>query len=289
MFAVLLADPRPEAETHAIAARLGVAGADKVLLCERPGLDAPALDATHGPALQLLAERVPPLVVLFPAGGAGLQLGAPLAARLGAAFASAADLEVSESPLPLPDSVGRLCLRRWRRDLSAYRRLDPVELERPVVAVLGAHGAPREDGTAHVEVQVIDAPAAPAPLAELESVDDEDAAVALARVLVVVDPSVGAEGLAALAARAPAGVAVVDLARVSPAALAVSTPRVLLQVTVDAAGAVNVGAPSPRTRRGLVLTGVGVDAPSTDVIWRGAGPDACAALAAALPKLAGAV
>ena len=289
MFAVLLVDPRPEAETHAIAARLGVAGADKVLLCERTGLDAPALDVTHGPALQLLAERVPPLVVLFPAGGAGLQLGAPLAARLGAAFASAADLEVSESPMPLPDSVGRLCLRRWRRDLSAYRRLDPVELERPVVAVLGAHGAPREEGTAQVEVQVIDAPAAPTPLVELESVDDEDAGVALARVLVVVDPAVGAEGLAALAARVPTGVAVVDLARVSPAALAVATPRVLLQVTVDAGGALNMAAPSPRTRRGLVLTGAGGDAASADVIWRGAGPAACAALAAALPKIAGSV
>ena len=287
----MLADPRPEEETHAIAARLGVAGADKVLLCERVGLDAPPLDATHGAALQLVAERVPPLVILFPAGGGGLQLGAPLAARLGAAFASAADLEVSESPLPLPDSVGRLCLRRWRRDLSAYRRLDPVELERPVVAVLGAHGAPREEGTPHVEVQVIDGPAAPeqARVVELESTADEDAAVALAPVLVVVDPAVGAEGLAALAARAPAGVAVVDLARVSPAALAVSTPRVLLQVQVDAGAepALALAAPSPRTRRGFVFARGGAEAPGpADVVWRGAGPDACAALAAALPKLA---
>jgi electron transfer flavoprotein alpha subunit len=288
VFAVVLADPRPETEMHAIAARLGVAGADKVLVCERPGLDAPALDVTHGAALQFVAERVPPLVVLFPAGGAGLQLGAPLAARLGGAFASAADLEVSESPLPLPDSVGRLCLRRWRRDLSAYRRLDPVELERPVVAVLGAHGAPRDEGTPDVEVQVLDAPAAPpdnARVVELESVADEDAAVALARVLVVVDPAVGAEGLAALAAGAPEGVAVVDLARVSAAALAVSTPRVLLHVGVDAG--VNLAAPSPRTRRAFVVMR---DAPSglqADVVWRGAGPDACAALAAALPKIAG--
>ena len=250
VFAVLLADPRPEAEIQGIAARLGVAGADKVLLCERAGLDAPALDATHGPALHLVAERVPPLVVLFPAAGAGLQIGAPLAARLGAAFASTADLEVSDSPLPLPDSVGRLCLRRWRRDLSAYRRLDPVELERPVVAVLGAHGAPREEGTADVEIQVIDCPSAPAAarVLELESVADEDAAVALARVLIVVDPSVGAavgaQGLAQLAAHAPPGVSVVDLARVSPAVLAVCSPRVLLHVTGDSETLV-----WPRSRR----------------------------------------
>lgn len=291
VYAVVLADPRPEAQTLAITARLGVAGADKVLLCERPGLDAPALDVTHGPALHLLAERVPPLVVLFPTGGAGLQLGAPLAARLGAAFASAADLEVSDSPLPLPDSVGRLCLRRWRRDLSAYRRLDPVELERPVVAVLGAHGAPRAEGTPDVEVQVIDGPAPPDParIVELDSVPDEDAAVSLARVLIVVDPAVGAKGLAELAARAPAGVAVVDLARVSPAALAASTPRVLLHVALgtDAALTARLAAPSPRTRLGLVLTSTaGGEAPGrSDVIWRGAGPDACAALAVALPRL----
>jgi electron transfer flavoprotein len=287
VFAVVLADPRPDEETHAIAMQLGVAGADKVLLCERPGLDAPALDATHGSALQLLAERVPPLVVLFPAGGAGLQLGAALAARLGAAFAPAADLEISESPLPLPDSVGRLCLRRWRRDLSAYRRLDPVELERPIVAVLGAHGAPREDGTPDVEVQVIDGPGTPEParVVELESLADEDAAVALARVLVIVDPSVGAEGLARLAAHAPAGVAVVDLGRVSPAALAVSTPQVLLQVGVE--DAANLVAPSPRTRLGVVLTRPGTAGGTRgDVVWRGAGADACAALAAALPRLA---
>jgi hypothetical protein len=289
VFAVVLADPRSEEETHAIAARLGVAGADKVLLCERAGLDAPALDVTHGSALQLVAERVPPLVVLFPAGGAGFQLGAPLAARLGAAFASAADLEVSESPVPLPDSVGRLCLRRWRRDLSVYRRLDPVELERPIVAVLGAHGAPREEGTPDVEVQVIDGPAPPeaARVVELESVADEDAGVALARVLVVVDPAVGAGSLEALAAAAPEGVAVVDLARVSPATLAVSTPRVLLHVGLDAT--TNLAAPSPRTRRAFVLTAGVSDATAErggDVVWRGAGPDACAALAAVLPKLA---
>src|SRR6185503_9069203 len=143
------------------------------------------LDVTHGAALQAAVDRVPPLLVLFPTGGAGPQLGPPLAVRLGAAFASAADLEVSDSPLPLPESVGRLCLRRWRRDLSAYRRLDPVELERPVIAVLGAHGTRREAGTPHVEVQVIDCPAPPAArIVEIESVPDEDAAVALAHALI---------------------------------------------------------------------------------------------------------
>ena len=65
-----------------VAARLGRAGADKVLACEGPGLGAPPLDLTHGPALYAAIERIPPLLVLFPAGGAGAQLGPGLAARL---------------------------------------------------------------------------------------------------------------------------------------------------------------------------------------------------------------
>jgi hypothetical protein len=284
VFAVVTCDPRSEEEIHRIAARLGVAGADKVLLCEGPGLDAPPLDATHGPALHTAAERVPPLLVLFPAGGAGLQLGPPLAVRLGAAFAAAADLEISENPMALPDSVGRLCLRRWRRDLSAYRRLDPVEMERPVVAILGALGPSRDEGAPDVEVQAIACAAPASRVVELESVADEDAAVALASVLVVVNPSLGPDVIGKLQAAAPPGMAVVDLERVAPAALAANAARVILGVEAAAHGA----APSPRTRVGVVLS-TSADASAfgrSDVVWRAEGPRAWDDLAAALPRLA---
>ena len=152
-----------------------------MLLCEGAGLGAPPLDATHGAALYAAVERVPPLLVLFPAGGAGRELGPGLAARLGGGFASTADLEVGEAAVPLADGVGRVFLRRWRGDRTGYRRLDPVELERPVVAILPAGGAPAELGTGDVEVEVIDCPA-PAKLGvvELASEPDEEAAVALA-------------------------------------------------------------------------------------------------------------
>jgi electron transfer flavoprotein alpha subunit len=276
VFAVVLADPRPEDEVQKLAARLGLAGADKVLLCEGAGLDAPALDFTHGPALQTAAERVPPLLVLFPAGGAGLQLAAPLAARLGAAFATAADLEVSDSPTPLPDGVGRLCLRRWRRDGGAYRRLDPVELERPVIALLGA-GAPGEVGTPDVEVQTI-ACAPPAVAVELESRPDEHAALSLAPGLVLVGAG---EALASqLAAAAPPGVAVADVARVAPAALAACTPRVVLAVEASAAAV----STSPRSRVGVAASAP-AEAPGADVVWRAEGAPAWSDLAAALPAL----
>jgi hypothetical protein len=285
VFAVVLGEARPEAELHALASRLGFAGADKVLVCEGPGLGAPPLDATHGAALHAAVERVPPLLVLFPAGDSGAQLGPALAVKMGAAFASAADLEVSQDPLPLPDSVGRLCLRRWRRDLSSYRRLDPVELERPVIAVLGTHGPLRDAGTAAVEVQVIDCPPPPAArIVELESVPDEDAAIPMARVLVVLGPSVAPELAAKLKAAAPSGVAVVEQARVSPAALAANTPRAFVGVEAPA----RVAAPSPRSRIGVVV-GAAADPAAfgrSDVVWRAADTAAWDELCAALPGLA---
>src|SRR6185437_4979763 len=88
-------------------------------------------------ALLAAVERISPLLVLFPAGGAGLALGPSLAARLGAAFAGAADVEVASGEA-LPEGVGRVFLRRWRGERATYRRLDPVEIERPVVAILPA-------------------------------------------------------------------------------------------------------------------------------------------------------
>jgi hypothetical protein len=295
VFAVVLTEPRPPDEVEKIAGRLGLAGADRVLFCEAPGLNQPALDATHGIALLTATERVPPLLVLFPAGGAGLQLGPPLAVRLGGAFAVAADIEVADSPIPLADSVGRVQLRRWRRDRSAYRRLDPVEMERPVIAILGAHGPARDVGTEHVEVDVIECPAqTPSRVVELESTPDEDAALPLARALVLLDPSLGPEAMARVTGAAPAGVTVVDLGRVSEAAVAASTPELLLCV-----GTADVPAtPSPRTRVGVVLPGGGGAAaapdaesprPAADVVWRADAAAACEELAQALPRLVAAL
>ena len=103
VFAIVMTDRHLD---DGIAARLGRAGADKVLACEGPGLGAPPLDMTHGPALYAAVERIPPLLVLFPAGGAGAQLGPGLASRLGGAFAAAADLEVGAAATPLADGVG---------------------------------------------------------------------------------------------------------------------------------------------------------------------------------------
>jgi hypothetical protein len=227
VFAIVMTERRLDDK---VAARLGRAGADKVLSCEGTGLGAPPLDLTHGPALYAAVERIPPLLVLFPAGGAGTQLGPGLASRLGGAFAACADLEIGEALTPLADGVGRIFVRRWRGDRTSYRRLDPVELERPVVAILPSGGASADRGSEEVETEVITC-VAPAKLgvAELASEVDEHAAAALASILIVVDPSLGAAALAKLSAAAPAGVIVVDAVAAAPA-IAMSVPRIVLAV-----------------------------------------------------------
>jgi len=254
---------------------LGRAGADKVILCEGAGLGAPPMEPTHGAALLAAVERVPPLLVLFPAGGAGPQLAPSLAARIGAAFAARADLVVAETDGPLADGVGRVFLRRWRADRSSYRRFDPVEIERPVVALLASGhrrdqgGRGGQGGSEDIDVEVIAcAPPVQSGFQEIVSEPDELAEVALARVLVVVDPAVGAQALARLTAEAPPGVVVVDR-KAAATAIAASVPEIL--IGVGHADLPMVG--TPRGRVGVILFGDAVLPPGAlaDVLWRAPG------------------
>ena len=249
----MLDETQVSSRSEPLADALGRAGADRVLVCEAAGLGAPPLDATHGPALFTAIERVPPIVVLFPTGGPGDELGPPLAMRLGAAYAPAVDIVLSDEAGPLADGVGRINLRRWRADRSGYRQLDPVEIERPVVAILGAHGAPRQDGTSDIDVEVITctAPAEPA-LAELASEPDELDRITQARELVVLGPGVPPEVAARLRAGAPAGVAIVD-GSTAPDVLSAASPEVLL--AAGGASAVAEVGVSPRTAIAIVELG----------------------------------
>jgi electron transfer flavoprotein alpha subunit len=262
VYAIVMSDREIDG---AVVARLGRAGADKVLLCEGSGLSGPALDATHGAALQAAVERVAPLLVLFPSGGAGMALGPSLAARIGAAFAGAADLEAIDAPGPLADGVGRVLLRRWRGRRAAYRRLDPVEIERPVVAILAAGVAAELVGDPEIDVDVI---ACAAPRANTTSVlgsePDGDARIPLARVLVAVDPALGSEAVARIAAQAPVGVAVVA-GDASAAAIAASAPEIVIAI-----GDVEISPMgTPRGRLGAILFGDGALPPrAVDVLWR---------------------
>src|SRR6185369_2718691 len=95
LLAVLPTRHLPSAELEALAQPIGTAGADKLLLCEGADLGGPPDDATAGRALDAAAARMPPALILLPAGGAGEALGPPLAARLGGPFVPAGDLVVS--------------------------------------------------------------------------------------------------------------------------------------------------------------------------------------------------
>jgi hypothetical protein len=268
----VLDEPQASSRFEPLADALGRAGADRVLVCEAAGLGAPPLDATHGPALFTATERVPPIVVLFPTGGPGDELGPPLAMRLGAAYAPAVDIVLSDEAGPLADGVGRINLRRWRADRSGYRQLDPVEIERPVVALLGAHGAPREDGTSDIDVEVITctAPAEPA-VSELASEPDELDRITQARELVVLGPGVPPELAARLRANARAGLAIAD-SSTSPDVLAAASPEVMLAAA--GAGAVAEVGVSPRTAIAVVeLDGADGGAVAAgravpDFVWR---------------------
>lgn len=288
VYALLFDEPHGALRSDALAGVLGRAGADRVLVCEGAGLGAPPLDVTHGRALFTAAERVPPIVILFPCGGPGEELGPPLAVRLGAAYARAVDFRVSEESGPLADGVGRITLRRWRADRSGYRELDPVEIERPIVALLGAHGVVREEGTPDIDVEVIAcAPAPEAPVVELDSEPDEMEAVIQARALVFLGPGVSPQVADRLRAEAPAGVVIADGAT-APRALAAASPEFLLDVG-GAGGRLDVGL-SPRARVGLIPLSREGASPAAgesarqvhDLVWDPAGADPWDELAAAL-------
>jgi hypothetical protein len=290
VYAVLLTDPLSPATLAPVVRRLGLAGADKVLVGEASGFGAPALDATHGPALHAIAERLSPIVVLFPAGGPGPELGAPLAMRLGGAFGGCSDLVLSDAAAALPDGNGRLTLRRWRGGWSGCRDLDPVEIERPVVAILGGTGvgAAVDDfgdfGEEDVELEIVSCPPPQqTAVTEVGSEPDELAALELARTLVVVDGSAGTAAARALAAAASPALAVVDGTRLRPAALAHAAPAAALFVGKQPLFAFG----SPSMRVGLVGA---ADAAvhNVDVVWAGPSTNKAAAwgeLARALASL----
>ncbi|HEY2903696.1 MAG TPA: hypothetical protein VGL59_24135 [Polyangia bacterium] len=285
VFAVLLCEALPPEILAAVASRLGRAGADKVLLGEAAGFGAPALDATHGPALHAIAERIAPIIVVFPTGGPGPELAAPLAMRLSGVFGGCSDLLLCADESPMPDGTGRVVLRRWRGTHAGCRHLDPVEIERPVVAILGACGAAVESGDGEVEVEIVTCtPPTQSAVTELSSEPDPFAEMELARTLVIVSPDAPPGTLDALAAATTPELAVVDAQKVRPAALAYAAPQMLLFVGAEVAWTFG----SPGMHVGAVTAKAQAPAAAVDAIWvtggdRGAdvGKELAAALGAA--------
>jgi len=163
LYALVLGPPRPAAAVEVLAAAAAAHGADKLLVGEVAAAVPVALDAAWGGALGRLFERIPPAIVLFPAGKAGLELGPALAARLGATYAPRCEVKVEGFGRPADSGVR---LERLRPDERSLRSLDPVGWERPIVATLGAGEPPAPRPAIEIGVEILPDPAvdlAPAP------------------------------------------------------------------------------------------------------------------------------
>ncbi|MES1165608.1 MAG: hypothetical protein ABUR63_07625 [Verrucomicrobiota bacterium] len=276
IFGVLVTAPLATSELERLAAPIGEAGADKLLLCERDDFAGAPDDATHGRALDAAVARVPPMLVLFPAGGAGVALGPPLAARLGGAFAPWCDFVTSDAEVPAPAGTGRVQLVHFRPDGRSCRRLDPIDIERPIVATLGAGRRPPPQGSLRdLEVDVVPSlgkRARPVTV-ERSRAPNPHAAFELASVLVLIGDDSDAQPLVPpgeLSRGLPPGTAVARVSDVPASVLAKCCPDVLLRIGASPTQV----ARSPRTRVVLALPIARTDtapeaaADDVDVLWQ---------------------
>lgn len=269
-FAIVVTTPLSTEQLEMLAAPIAEAGADKLLLCEAEEFSSPPDDATHGRALDAAAARVPPMLVLFPAGGTGTNLGPSLAARLGGHFAPWSDFSTTDAETPFPVGAGRIQVVHLRPDGRTRRRLDPLEIERPIVVTLGSGRCPPRTGTLRdLEVDVV---SSVRPIERVLPVEKERAPSAYAHleqanVLVLIGD--GPDGQPVMppdeiARDAPAGTVAVHASRVPRAVLAACCPDVLLKVGPSPVHT----ARSPRTRVVLMTTGETDPAPDEiDVLW----------------------
>ncbi|HEY8927052.1 MAG TPA: hypothetical protein VIU64_21865 [Polyangia bacterium] len=156
VFALVATPPLGNKSLVALSVPLAAAGADKLLLCEADEFAGPPDDAVAGRALDAAVARIPPVMVLFPAGGTGAVLGPPLAARLGAPFAPWSDFVVSDADGKALRGRGRVQVLRLRPDGRTRRRLDPAQIERPIIATVGAGRCPAPSGSErNLEIDVL--------------------------------------------------------------------------------------------------------------------------------------
>jgi electron transfer flavoprotein alpha subunit len=264
VYAVIATGPTPEAAIEAHGRALGQAGADRILCCSDAAMGGPLLDAAVGPFLAGLAQRLRPVLTLFPAGAVGPALGAPLAMRMGGLFHPRASLEVVRD-----GGSARLAVRRFRGD-GAVRTLDVGSAHgRPTVASLPAGVEPGPRGAPAVEVEMLPYVAGGEPaVRELSSEPDDAEAVELAPVLLAVSGEVKPAELAALRSAAPPGAVVVREGE-RPPGLDVACPARMLVAGKAATAAIVRRTLAPATR--VAVAGgktAEKDLGRIDVVWR---------------------
>jgi electron transfer flavoprotein alpha subunit len=155
VYALLALGPTTSEGLAALAGAVGTAGADRILCCTDEALAGPSSDATHGPLLVAVAERLRPALALFPEGETGPALGRPLAERIGAAFLPDSSLEI----LPATDSApAQVVVRCSEHDQGDRRSVRLRESERPVIAALRAGTAPPALGEPASDMEMLSYP-----------------------------------------------------------------------------------------------------------------------------------
>ena len=155
VYAILALGPTNTDELATLAGQVGTAGADRILCCSDEALAGPPLDATHGALLATVAERLTPIMVLFPEGEAGPKLGPALAERMNAAFLGSSALAIQAATDLEPAQVAVRCLQG---DHGEERVVRLREIERPVVATLRAGTAPPALGEPASEMEMLSYP-----------------------------------------------------------------------------------------------------------------------------------
>jgi electron transfer flavoprotein alpha subunit len=155
VYALVALGPTAPDELAALAGEVGTAGADRVLCCADEALQGPSLDATHGPLLAAVAERLRPTLVLFPEGESGPELGQPLAERMAATFMPGATLEI----LTATDlQLAQVVVRSGQVDRGQERVVGLHEIGRPVVVTLCAGTALLALGEPASEMEMLSYP-----------------------------------------------------------------------------------------------------------------------------------
>jgi hypothetical protein len=158
VYALLAVGNLPQARIDRLASEVSAAGADRILCSAAEAFAGPPLDATHGQLLAQVAERLRPMLFLFPAGGSGTTLGPALAVRIGAAYLANASIQVVPEERDPPPPSQRVILTRWRAARDGVRRIDVGDFERPVVASLSCGLVPDDLGDPSAEVDMLPSP-----------------------------------------------------------------------------------------------------------------------------------
>jgi electron transfer flavoprotein alpha subunit len=225
VFALLTVGPLTQMEMDKLASEISAAGADRILCSSAGTFDGPALDVTHGALLAQVAAHLRPVLILFPAGGSGAQLGPPLAVRMGAAYLANASMDVrAEDRTPEPPSQ-RVVLSRWRAAREGQRKIDVGDLERPVVASLVAGSFPPPVGEPYAEVEMVPCPDPKLPDARvIDSEVDAAAGLELCRAVVLSGKS-SAAAAGAFGAVLPEGTCLVSTDATGFSAIRAAVPR----------------------------------------------------------------